>query len=206
MYFDAHYYYFAESDEENRLCGIVFVERRYTAVILSKQINIAAKLDCELSFIKSNFVIGHGTGARVNYSSNTEMNFKKQEEVLRQFRRREFNLLIATSVVEEGLDIPKCNVVCRFDFPKNFRSYVQSKGRARARDSRYYMLVDQESKVEAESELEVIYYYQSTFCFSFIFPVATICHSRKYPYPSNRGSFTLSLPTPQEIPLSLIHF
>lgn len=131
------------------------MERRYTALVLSKQINIAAKLDPELTFIKSDFVIGHGTGGKVNYSSYTEMNCKKQEEVLRQFRRREFNLLIATCVVEEGLDIPKCNVVCRFDFPKSFRSYVQSKGRARAKDSRYFMLVDKDLKVEAECELEV---------------------------------------------------
>ena len=148
-------YCFPESSEENTLCGIVFVERRYTALVLSELINIAAKLDPELTFIKSNFVIGHGTGGKVNYSSHTEMNFKKQEEVLRQFRRHEFNLLIATSVVEEGLDIPKCNVVCRFDFPKSYCSYVQSKGRARAKDSRYYMLVDKEAKVEKESELEV---------------------------------------------------
>lgn len=133
----------------------MFVERRYTALVLSEQINIAAKLDHELTFIKSNFVIGHGTGGKVNYSSHTEMNFKKQEEMLKRFRKREFNLLIATCVVEEGLDIPKCNVVCRFDFPKSFRSYVQSKGRARAKDSRYYMLVAKELKGEAEGELEV---------------------------------------------------
>ena len=157
MLINKYAYFVVDSSEENALCGIVFVERRYTALVLSKQINIAAKLDLELSSIKSNFVIGHGTGGKVNYSSHTEMNFKKQEEVLRKFRRREFNLLIATSVVEEGLDIPKCNVVCRFDFPKNFRSYVQSKGRARAKGSRYYMLVDKEKEMETRGELEVIY-------------------------------------------------
>lgn len=150
----------------------MFVERRYTALVLSRQINIAVKLDPELSSIKSNFVIGHGTGGKVNYSSYTEMNFKKQEKVLRKFRRREFNLLIATSVVEEGLDIPKCNVVCRFDFPKNFRSYVQSKGRARAKDSRYYMLVDEDFEMEATGELEVISYKTSLlskhFCTNYI--------------------------------------
>ncbi|PFX27173.1 Endoribonuclease Dicer [Stylophora pistillata] len=145
-----------ESDPEKRLCAIVFVEKRYTALILSEQINQAAKLNHDLSFVKSNFVTGHGTGGKVNFSSETEMNFKKQEEVLRKFRRHEFNVLIATSVVEEGLDVPKCNVVCCFDFPKNFRSYVQSKGRARARDSNYYMLVPQELKGEKENDLEIL--------------------------------------------------
>ncbi|XP_015776860.1 PREDICTED: endoribonuclease Dicer-like [Acropora digitifera] len=143
-----------ETEQDNKLCGIVFVERRYTAKILSEQINIAAQLDHELSFVQSDFVIGHGTGGRVNFSAETEMNFKKQENVLRQFRQHKFNLLIATCVVEEGLDIPKCNLVCRFDFPKTFRSYVQSKGRARARDSCYCLLVDSEEKMEKTCELE----------------------------------------------------
>ena len=100
-------------------------------------------------------MIGHGTGGKVSYSNETEMNFKKQEEVLQQFRDHEFNLLIATSVVEEGLDIPKCNLVCRFDFPVTFRSYVQSKGRARAKNSNYYVFVDEMECVEKQGELEV---------------------------------------------------
>ena len=133
------------------------MERRYTALVLSEQINIIARLDHELTFIKSKFVVGHGTSGKGSYSSETEMNFKKQEKVLRQFRRHDFNLLIATSVVEEGLDIPECNLVCRFDFPKNYCSYVQSKGRARAKESRYYILVAEELKVEKESELQVPY-------------------------------------------------
>ena len=131
------------------------MERRNTALVLSKQINTAANLYPELSFIKSNFVIGHGTAGKVNYSNETEMNFKKQEKVLQQFRDHEFNLLIATSVVEEGLDIPKCNLVCRFDFPVTFRSYVQSKGRARAKNSNYYVFVDEMEYVEKQGELEV---------------------------------------------------
>ena len=144
-----------EINVDNTLCGIVFVERRSTALVLSEQINIAAKLDPELTFIKSRFLIGHGTGGKFNFSNHTEMNFKKQEKVLRQFRKHEFNLLIATSVVEEGLDIPKCNVVFRYDFPNNYPSYVQSKGRARAKHSRYYMLVAEKEKLERERELEV---------------------------------------------------
>jgi endoribonuclease Dicer len=44
-------------------------------------------------------------------------------------------------VLEEGIDIQKCNLVVKFDLPKNYRSYVQSKGRARHQNSKYYMMV-----------------------------------------------------------------
>ena len=40
-------------------------------------------------------------------------------------RKGDLNVLISTSVVEEGLDIRKCNLVIRYDFPQTFRSYVQ---------------------------------------------------------------------------------
>ncbi|XP_068738102.1 endoribonuclease Dicer-like [Montipora capricornis] len=163
-----------ECEKESKLCGIVFVEKRWTAVILSEQINFAALQDRELAFVKSKFVIGHGMGTqRVGYSKETEMDWKKQEEVLRQFRRHEFNLLIATSVVEEGLDIPKCNVVCRFDFPDNVCSYLQSKGRARAKDSIYYIFVDEREKEEKDSELETMQAIERS--------LLERCHNRKEP-------------------------
>ena len=46
-------------------------------------------------------------------------------------------------MVEEGVDVPKCNAVIRFDFPPNFRSYIQSKGRARARVSQYLLYIEE---------------------------------------------------------------
>ena len=48
---------------------------------------------------------------------------------------------MSTNVVEEGLDMRSCNLVIKFDFPDNFRSYVQSKGRARAKPSQYILMV-----------------------------------------------------------------
>jgi endoribonuclease Dicer len=51
------------------------------------------------------------------------------------------NVLVASDVLEEGIDIQKCNLVVKFDMPKNYRSYVQSKGRARFQNSKYYILV-----------------------------------------------------------------
>lgn len=51
------------------------------------------------------------------------------------------NVLITSEVLEEGVDIQTCNYVIRYDTPKNFPSYVQSKGRARSSDSKFIVMV-----------------------------------------------------------------
>ena len=55
------------------------------------------------------------------------------------------NLLIATDVAQEGLDMPKCNFVIRYNFVSNEIGTVQSKGRARAPNSECYLIVDRGS-------------------------------------------------------------
>uniref|UniRef100_H3AIE1 ribonuclease III n=3 Tax=Latimeria TaxID=7896 RepID=H3AIE1_LATCH len=138
----------------NILCGIIFVERRYTAVVLNRLIKEAGKQDPELAYISSNFITGHGIGKNQPRNKQMELEFRKQEEVLRKFRAHETNLLIATSIVEEGVDIPKCNLVVRFDLPTEYRSYVQSKGRARAPISNYIMLADSDKIKVFEEDLK----------------------------------------------------
>ncbi|MFH0701763.1 MAG: DEAD/DEAH box helicase [Candidatus Woesearchaeota archaeon] len=54
---------------------------------------------------------------------------KQQKEILNRFREGEFNVLIATSVAEEGLDIPKVDKVIFFEpIPSAIRS-IQRRGR-----------------------------------------------------------------------------
>uniref|UniRef100_A0A8C4XHL7 ribonuclease III n=1 Tax=Erpetoichthys calabaricus TaxID=27687 RepID=A0A8C4XHL7_ERPCA len=138
----------------NILCGIIFVERRYTAVVLNRLIKEAGKQDPELAYISSNFITGHSIGKNQPRNKQMEVEFRKQEEVLRKFRAHETNLLIATSIVEEGVDIPKCNLVVRFDLPTEYRSYVQSKGRARAPLSNFVMLADSDKTKAFEEDLK----------------------------------------------------
>ena len=126
------------------LRGIVFVERRTTAAILTKLIKQKSKRGGGLGHIRCDYVVGHNEGRRgTHLRREAHMKTSKQTSVLNKFRSGKVNLLVATSVVEEGVDVPKCNSVIRFDFPPNFRSYIQSKGRARARESKYILLLEE---------------------------------------------------------------
>lgn len=54
----------------------------------------------------------------------------------------QLNLLVATKVGEEGLDIKTCCLVIRFDIPETVTSFIQSRGRARMPQSEYAFIVD----------------------------------------------------------------
>jgi len=54
---------------------------------------------------------------------------KQQLEILKQFKSGEYNVLVATSVAEEGLDIAECDLVLFYDVVPSEIRYVQRKGR-----------------------------------------------------------------------------
>lgn len=103
-------------------------------------------------------------------------------QVLRKFRAHETNLLIATSIVEEGVDIPKCNLVVRFDLPTEYRSYVQSKGRARAPVSNYIMLADRERTKTFEEDLKTYKAIEKVSKFNEMsgYVYIKMCHSKSF--------------------------
>jgi len=51
------------------------------------------------------------------------------------------NIIVATSILEEGLDVQSCNLVIRFDPSPTVCSFIQSRGRARMRNSDYILIV-----------------------------------------------------------------
>lgn len=67
---------------------------------------------------------------------------QNNEQVLARLRKGELNLLVATAVAEEGLDIVQCQVVVRFDLPKRAVEHIQSRGRARAPNSQLWLMVE----------------------------------------------------------------
>ena len=70
---------------------------------------------------------------------------KEQETVIEKFKRGSCNIILATTVAEEGLDISDCNYVIRYDMMGNEISSVQSRGRVRAKEGKYTVLVDPKS-------------------------------------------------------------
>ncbi|XP_066543336.1 interferon-induced helicase C domain-containing protein 1 [Amia ocellicauda] len=124
--------------EESR--GIIFTKTRLSAIALNQWIQEHTKF--EQVGVKSSHLIGAG-----NQSIVKPMTSAEQREVLEKFRTGDINLLVATTVAEEGLDIKQCNIVIRYGLVTNEIAMVQARGRARADDSTYALVASEGSGV-----------------------------------------------------------
>lgn len=73
------------------------------------------------------------------------MSFRDQVIALQRFRRGDTNCLFATQVAEEGIDIPECDLIIRFDLYDSAIQYIQSKGRARQANSTYITMMEKDN-------------------------------------------------------------
>ena len=63
-------------------------------------------------------------------------------KTISDFNNNKINILIGTSAVEEGLDIQTCNAVMVFVELMTAKSYIQMKGRARCKNSKFYLFTN----------------------------------------------------------------
>ncbi|KAM9663903.1 interferon-induced helicase C domain-containing protein 1 isoform 1-T1 [Trichechus inunguis] len=120
--------------------GIIFTKTRQSAFALSRWITENEKFS-EVG-VKAHHLIGAGHSSEFKPMTQNE-----QKEVISKFRTGKINLLIATTVAEEGLDIKECNIVIRYGFVTNEIAMVQARGRARADESTYILVAPSGSGV-----------------------------------------------------------
>lgn len=126
-----------EADKKSK--GILFCKTRKSAHCLDNWVRNNPAL--RRAGIKADILTGAGNG--IDYMTQNE-----QKETIREFRSAALNLLISTSVAEEGLDIPECNLVVRYGLLTNEIAQQQATGRARAADSVYSVVATAGSREE----------------------------------------------------------
>ncbi len=100
--------------EDKKQKIIIFTQYRDTATVIKKNL---------VEIASSEIFVGQAK------KKSTGLSQKKQKELLEKFRNNEFQILIATSVAEEGLDIPSVDTVIFYEpIPSAIRT-VQRRGR-----------------------------------------------------------------------------
>ena len=116
---------------------IVFNQYRDSAKKIVDELNSIEKIQSEL-FVGQAKKLGSG------------LTQKKQIEMLNRFRKNEFNILVSSSVGEEGLDIPQVDLVIFFEpIPSAVRS-IQRRGRTgRLSEGKVLVLLAEGTRDEA---------------------------------------------------------
>ncbi|MCJ1399859.1 Dicer-like protein 1 [Xylographa trunciseda] len=113
---------------------IVFVKQRYTARLLAEIFKRIGSPHMKLGLL---------VGTNAGEAGDVKFSVRQQVLTLMKFRKGDLNCLFATSIAEEGLDIPACNTIVRFDLYSTLIQYIQSRGRARHKNSKYVHMVEQ---------------------------------------------------------------
>ncbi|XP_076928332.1 endoribonuclease Dicer homolog 2-like [Bidens hawaiensis] len=113
---------------------IIFVERVITAMVLKS-------LLCELYPDLFTWKAEYTAGRHLDLQSQSR---NAQNKIIGEFRKGNVNIIVTTSILEEGLDVQSCNLVVRFDLSSTVCSFIQSRGRARMKNSEFLLLIPSE--------------------------------------------------------------
>ncbi|TPX45775.1 hypothetical protein SeLEV6574_g03670 [Synchytrium endobioticum] len=135
------------------LRAMVFADRKSTARILKTIIELQSDL---VSIVKPASIVGQASRS-LNDPIRKPSNAANRK-VIQDFANdvdNHINLLIATRIGEEGLDISSCSVVIRFDLAMTVANFIQSRGRARDTQSIFVAMVE-ENNTEEQGRLRNI--------------------------------------------------
>ena len=123
---------------------LIFVKARKTARWLTKRLKENKLVNAQWN---PECIVGQGGG------TIDGMNWKEQQRpIISNFHKGITRLLIATNVIQEGIDVPSCDCVIHFDIVDNVTQLVQSRGRARYKSSDFILIC---SEAQRDQCLEV---------------------------------------------------
>ena len=129
-----------EKSKNNNMKIIIFTQFRNTATIISRKMN-------EIQGICSKVFVGQAK--KSNYGENTGLSQKEQKKMINDFSSGEINILCATSIGEEGLDIPEVNAVIFYESVPSAIRKIQRSGRtARLMKGKLIMLITKGTRDE----------------------------------------------------------
>jgi ERCC4-related helicase len=125
-----------EKSKNDSIKIIIFTQFRETAGIISKRLN-------NIEGIKSKVFIGQAKKAGEGLSQ------KEQKKIIEEFSEGKINVLCATSIGEEGLDIPEVNIVIFYEtIPSAIRKIQRSGRTARLMEGKLIMLITKGTRDE----------------------------------------------------------
>ncbi|XP_037956391.1 endoribonuclease Dicer [Teleopsis dalmanni] len=143
---------FGNKNFEDISC-LLFVQRRFSAKCLSYILRDYVKSRPFLNnVIKTDFMIGNSA---IMCGVENTLESKWNKKVMERFRNKEFNVLVCSNVLEEGIDVQTCNYVLVFDPLQTFNSYIQTKGRARSNGSTYVVFCSEDKQTATLKKIAV---------------------------------------------------
>lgn len=118
---------------------IIFVTQRSTAQRVSDFLNSSGVLEQFNTGPTKQEMVGYVLGT--NKQGAVQQSPQEQTTVLNRFNTGKLKVIVATSVVEEGLDVAACNLIIKYNCSSGSAiQLVQQRGRARAKNSRSVLL------------------------------------------------------------------
>ncbi len=111
--------------------AIVFVQRRMTCRVVFEFLNLVQPFTGLCGF-----AIGQSTASGMSAFGLA----RKHRRPIGDFAAGKVQVLVATDVLSEGIDIPECSLVVAFDDVPNATAFVQMRGRARQQDGGSFVL------------------------------------------------------------------
>jgi Fanconi anemia group M protein len=124
------------ADLTNESKIIIFSNFRDTVRFLDEELN---KID-----IKVGIFLGHAST-----KGDKGLSQKEQLHVLEEFKNGDIQVLVSTSVGEEGLDVGNCDLVVFYDSVPSVVRAIQRRGRGRKKQSQVIHLVTKKTRDEA---------------------------------------------------------